>query len=258
MSSSPEDPVLLERRGGLALLTLNRPRVHNAVDRPMIRRLEQHLDTLDAHPEVRVVVLTGAGGRTFCAGSDLEEFTRPGARERGLEIVTRMQAVLDRLSTGPRVTLAALDGGAYGGGCELITACHLRFAGEGARFSFRQAAMGVTTGWGGGGRLFRLVGRSTALRLLLGAEVLDAAEAHRLGLVDFLLPAGEALDSALAFAERILANGREAITGFLELADAAHRSPAEVLELERRLFVERYGGERFWGEVERWKARRGG
>ena len=256
MSPSPHAPAHLDLREGTAVLTLHRPEVHNAVDRPMIRCLEQHLDTLDATPAVRVLVLTGAGSKTFCAGSDLEEFTRPGARERGLEITTRMQAVLHRLSSGPRVTLAALDGGAYGGGCELLTACHLRFASEGTRFSFRQAAMGVTTGWGGGGRLFRLVGRSNALRLLLGAEILDATEAHRLGLVDFLLPPGEALPAALAFAECILANGPNAITGFLELADAAYRPLEEVLELERRLFVERYEGERFWNEVERWKAKR--
>ena len=138
-----------------------------------------------------------------------------------------------------------------------MTACHLRIGGEGSRFSFRQAAMGVSTGWGGGVRLFRLLGRSRALRLLLTADTVTADEALELGLIDFLVPSDRVLDEALALADRIAANAREPIAAFLQLARATDQEPHHSARaLERRLFADRWQDEVFWERVASWRDRR--
>ncbi len=119
------DDARLEVDGAVAVLRLTRPRVHNVVRMATIDRLETLLTRLDGMGEVRVVVLTGSGN-SFCAGSDLAELSELTDREQGLTMSPRMHRILDRLDSGPQVVLGALNGGAYGGGCELITACHLR------------------------------------------------------------------------------------------------------------------------------------
>ncbi len=251
------DPVLYERRGALALLTLNRPAVRNAVDAAMMARLEARLDRVEADDDVRVVVLTGAGSKGFCAGGDLAWFATLASRDDGLAMSRRMQAVLHRLWAGPRPVIAAVAGDAWGGGCEILTACHLRVAAESARFGFRQAAMGVVTGWGGGARLFHLVGRSHALRLLLTAEAVGAEEALRIGLVDRLAPAGEVLDQAAALGETIAANAPHSVRAFLGLAHAFDRAGgAAVTEEETRLFAHYWDGEHFRRRLAEWEARR--
>lgn len=250
--------VELEHRGAVAVLRLCRPQVHNVVRMATIQGLEDLLAHLDGTPEVRVLVLTGQGDRTFCAGSDLQELSELVDRPKGLEMSPRMHRILDRLDRGPQVVLGAINGSAYGGGCELMTACHLRLAASTARFSFRQAALGLTTGWGGGLRLFRLVGRSAALRLLLTADTITAPQALDLGLVDFLLPQEEVLSAALSLGQRIADNQPTSLRGFLALAEAAAGQSRESAEaVERQLFAERWHGETFWRQVEAWRRRKG-
>ncbi len=248
----------LEHHGEVAVLRLCRPEVHNVVRTATIQCLEDLLAQLDSTPEVRVLVLTGRGDKSFCAGSDLRELSELVDRPKGLEMSPRMARILDRLEKGPQVVIGALNGSAYGGGCELMTACHLRLAASTARFSFRQAALGLTTGWGGGLRLFRLLGRSAALRLLLTADTITATQARDMGLVDFLVPQEEVQSAALGLARRIAANQPTSLRGFLALAEAASsqsREPAEAVE--RQLFAERWHGETFWQQVDAWKRRKG-
>lgn len=253
--SMAADPLQLERRDGVLVVRLHRPAVHNAVDGAMLEGLEALVDGLEEDADTPAVVLTGAG-RSFCAGADLSHL---GALERhadGLELSRRMRRVLARLADGPRPVIAAVNGAALGGGCEILTACHLRLAADGARFSFRQAAMGVVTGWGGGARLFRLVGRSRALQLLLTAATVDAEEALRLGLVDRVVPAERVLAEALALAGTIAANSTDSVRAFLELARAWDReSPAAAAELEARLFERSWRGEHFRRKVREWQRR---
>lgn len=138
-----------------------------------------------------------------------------------------------------------------------MTACHLRVAAEGSRFSFRQAALGVSTGWGGGVRLFRLVGRSEALRLLLTAESVEVEEARRRGLVDFVVPRDQVLATTLDLAERIASNVAGSITAILELARAIDAGPLTTARaVERRLFAERWQDAPFWQNVAAWRDRR--
>ncbi|MEE8523233.1 MAG: enoyl-CoA hydratase/isomerase family protein [Thermoanaerobaculia bacterium] len=249
------DPVQLECRDGVLVVRLHRPAVHNAVDGAMLEGLEALVDRLEDDEDALAVVLTGAG-RSFCAGADLSHLGSLAAHDDGLELSHRMRHVLGRLADGPRPVIAAVNGAALGGGCEILTACHLRIAADSARFSFRQAAMGVVTGWGGGARLFRLLGRSRALLLLLTAATVDADEALRLGLVDRVVPADRVLAEALALAGAITANSVDSVRAFLELARAWDReTPAAAAALETRLFERSWGGEHFRRKVREWRRR---
>jgi len=228
--------VELEREGPVALVRLNRPEAHNAIDERVMTRLEELLDELDRAREVIALVLTGAGNTSFCAGGDLKHFATLPERAQGLAMSRRMQALLERLEDGPRWTLAAINGRALGGGCELITACHYRLAAAHARFAFRQARNGVVTGWGGGRRLLGMLRPSVALELLVGAREVGAEESAGIGLVDRVVPAERLLDEARRLAGEVARCSPRAVRGFLELAAAERRArlaPLAELETER-------------------------
>ena len=252
-------PVTFEAAGGIGVITLNRPEVHNAVDASVMQSLEEILDGVDRRPDLQVLIVTGAGRRTFCAGGDLKYFAGLKDRESGRAMSRRMSAILSRLADGPRPVIAAVGGDALGGGCEVLVACHLRVAAPTARFSFRQAAMGVVTGWGGGVRVLRLLGRARALRLLLSAETIDAAEARRVGLVDFVASDGNSvMEEAMALARRIAANAPESIAAFLELARTYEAEGSVVAErCEADLFAQGWVGEHFRRRITEWTEGRG-
>lgn len=232
--------VRLEIEGAIATLTLDRPAVHNAIDEDAMAALEVALDRIEAAPGVRAVILTGAGEETFSAGGDLRYFATLETREQARAMSERMQAILARLAGGPRLSVGAVNGHAYGGGCEILAACHLRISAGGVRFQLRQGAMGLSTGWGGGLRLMGLVGRSQALRLLALGEKVEAEEALRIGLVDRVVPRAELLPEARRWAASVAQRPAGSIGAFLELArlgtpaaDAASRARETELFLER-------------------------
>ena len=235
-----ESAATLELTGNVAVLTLNRPRVHNAVDQTMMAALEHALDRIEQSP-ARAVVLTAAGERSFCAGSDLRYFATLTEADQVRAMCARIQAILDRLYLGERPVIAAVNGNAHGGGCEILSACHLRLAPAEVRFQFKQAGMGVVTGWGGAQRLFRLLGTGTATRLLVTGRAFGGDEAVRLGFVDMLVPAEQLMAEAVALGEQIAAGAPLAVSSFLSLARAFHELPADQARaLETDLFVARW------------------
>ena len=240
--------LLFERDGATAILTLNRPGSANSVDEAMIDLWEGALGEIEADSELRAVILTGAGERSFCAGGDLEWFASITGKEEGAAMSARMSVLLDRMWRLEIPVIAAVSGAAYGGGCEVLTACHVRLASEGARFAFRQAAMGVVTGWGGAARLFRLIGAGRAMRLLLTAEPVDAAEARRIGLVDSVHPASDLLEVARETARHVAACGRDAVAGFLALARG---DEPDTARRESELFAELWGEPDFVQRINR-------
>ena len=253
-----DDSVTFQVTDNIGIICLNRPLVHNAVNAAMMARLETILDAIEDQPGIRVLILTGAGSRSFCSGGDLEYFASLDNHEDGLAMSQRMKLFLKRLADGPRPLLAAVNGATLGGGCEILVACHLRLTVSTAHFSFRQAAMGVVTGWGGGARMFDLLSHADALRLFLTAEQIDAYEARRIGLVDFVVDSPERLmDEALDLAGRIAANAPRSIAGFLELA-RTHRQAgsAAVDRRETELFAQEWGGDHFRNRVAEWPRRR--
>jgi enoyl-CoA hydratase len=238
-----EPRVLVERSGqagAVALLRLNRPEKSNAVDQALIEELDSRLAALEADRGCRVIVLTGAG-KSFCAGGDLDYFASLPPEEAAIPPATRMGLILDRLATGDRVAIAAVNGPAVGGGLETALACHLRLASESASFSMRHRDLGMSPGWGGGTRLLETIGVPAALWLLLTADTIDAGEALRLGLVHRVVPHRSLLEETLALATDIAARPRGSVAGFLRLA-AAYRTEgaAAARRLEAALFAERW------------------
>jgi enoyl-CoA hydratase len=230
----------------IALIYLNRPDVHHAIDDHTMKELEVTVDQVYAKESVRVIILTATGTETFCAGGDLHYFAGLKTGAQAAKMSNHMQKILDRLWSGDRVVIVAINGQALGGGCEIVTACHFRIAAENARFSFRQAANGIITGWGGGGRLFALLGRSRALRVLLLAEAMDAKQAEDLGLVDRVVANQYLLREALALAEKICEVPAGAVKAFLQLYRKYDRTVwQEVNQLETQLFSELWVEEDF-------------
>src|SRR5215469_5750107 len=169
---------------GVGLLTINRPAVHNAIGLTTMPELARVLDHLETTPRLAVLVITGAGNKTFISGGDLKELEQLTTHEAAAAMSRGMQTLMARLAELPMPVLGAINGDSFGGGCEVALACDIRIASSRARFAFKQVTIGITPAWGGRARVVELVGRSIALRIMLTGEVIDAAESLRIGLVD--------------------------------------------------------------------------
>lgn len=225
---------------GIAVLKVNRPRARNALNWSAQQRFADLVTAVSVNPKIRVLIITGSGNRAFVSGGDLKELIDHPQRSAGERLNRVMSAVLSDLTKLPVPVIAAVNGDALGGGCEIVTACDLRIAAEWARFSFAHVRNGLTTGWGGTGRLIRQVGQSQALELLLTARLFSAEEARRMGLVHRVV-AGQmdVLESARAWANELIVLPREALAATKTLAYAAgNMSLAELSELEAEQFVE--------------------
>jgi enoyl-CoA hydratase len=199
---------------GIATLTVNRPERLNAIDRAMMEELGVAIDELRARDDVGGIVVTGAG-RAFVAGADIAELAALGPDE-ALSLSRLGHGVFGRFESSPKPVVAAVNGFALGGGCELAMACHVRLASETARFGQPEAKLGLIPGFGGTVRLPRLVGAGMAAQLLLTGELIDAAEALRIGLVNRVLPANEVLPAAVALVRQMLANGPLALARVID------------------------------------------
>lgn len=200
------DLVLMETRGSVALLTLNRPEKLNALSYALVDRLMQLLDGIEDDGAVRAIVLTGAG-RAFSAGADIREFSesvRQGSEVAVRVFVRRGQALTARMEAFPKPIIAAVNGLAFGGGCEIVEAVHLAVASETAVFAKPEIAIGIPPTFGGTQRLPRLAGRKRALEHLLTGDTFSAQRACELGVVNCVVPPEELISSAFGLAERIL------------------------------------------------------
>jgi enoyl-CoA hydratase len=201
------ETLLVDRQGMLLTVTLNRPKQLNAINQTMVHELDQVAAGLEGEflsGGPRVVIVTGSGDRAFLAGADIAEFQGLTAMD-ALAFGQRIQRLYSRIESLPQVTIAAVNGFALGGGCELTQACDLVVAAEGARFGQPEVNLGIIPGAGGTQRLARLVGLHRAKELNFLGDMIDAAEAHRIGLVNRVVPADRLLDEARALAEKLLA-----------------------------------------------------
>ena len=201
----------------IATITVNRPDKLNALNDALMAELGRAIDEAVARDDVGGVLLTGAG-RAFVAGADIAELAGQSAVE-GKARAERGQRTFRRFETSPKPTIAAVNGFALGGGCELAMACHVRIASDAAKFGQPEVKLGIVPGYGGSQRLPRLVGKGRALQLLLTGEMIDAAEAFRIGLVNRLVPAAELITSARALLATMLAQGPLAIAQCIEAVD---------------------------------------
>lgn len=223
---------------GIALLRVNRPEARNALTWVAQTAFAEAVGDAGRDSSIRALIVTGAG-ETFVSGGDLKELATHPEAEAGERLNRGMSAALDSLSKLPYPVIAAVNGDAVGGGCEILTACDLRVASAGARFSFRQVQNGLTSGWGGTARLVALIGQSRAMELLLSGRTFDADEAFKHGLIQRIAPAGvDAIDAAYAWAGELSRLPRRALAATKELVHAAaHLPPADANRLEARLFI---------------------
>jgi enoyl-CoA hydratase len=201
----------------IATITVNRPDKLNALNDALMDELRTAIAEARRRRDVGAVLLTGAG-RAFVAGADIAELADQRAIE-GKARSERGQRVFRRFETSPKPTLAAVNGFALGGGCELAMACHMRIASEAAKFGQPEVKLGIVPGYGGSQRLPRIVGKGRALQLLLTGEMIDAAEAYRIGLVNRVVPAAELMPAARALLTTILAQGPLAVAHCIEAVD---------------------------------------
>ncbi len=222
-----------------AIVTLNRPELHNAVNEKVMDQLESILSEIEQDKEIRSMILTGSGDKTFCAGGDLAYFAGLTTRMEGQQVSERMREILDRIWNSNKVSIAAVNGLALGGGCEILTACHFRVAAKHATLCYRQAKNGIITGWGGGVRLFQLVGRQRGLRLLLTSETVNVDQAYKMGLVDFIVDSDQLLPACLEFVEKIQLNSQETNSAFLQMARSFGNTELEQTKsLEKEAFLD--------------------
>ena len=222
---------------GIRILTVDRPEKLNALNSDVLGQLGEAIDAAASDPALRCLVLTGTGDKAFIAGADIGELAKLTPVE-GREHSRRGQALLDRIESLPAPTIAAINGYAYGGGLELAMACTIRVASENARMGLPETSLGILPGYGGTQRLARHVGRARAFELVLTSEKgLTAVEAERIGLVNRVVPAGQALPAAMEIARKIRANGPTACRYALEAIRRGLDMPlSEGQVLEATLF----------------------
>ncbi len=230
------DHLLCEKRDGFAVVTINRPEKLNALNQKVMRELHACFEELRDDEGVRAVILTGAGEKAFVAGADIGELAvlTPAA---GKDMSVRGQRTLDLIENLGKPVIAAVNGYALGGGCELAMACTLRLASENARFGQPEVKLGIIPGYAGTQRLARLVGKGRACELILSGEPVNAADAYRLGLVNQVVPLAELMGAAEALVRKIIANAPLAIRYALEAVQhGLEMSEAEGQFLEATLF----------------------
>ena len=215
----PYSTLLFDVTDGIARITVNRPDKLNALNATVIAELGQAVARVETDDAIRGVLLTGAGPKAFVAGADIAELASQGPVD-GKARAQAGQLVFRRLERCGKPVIAAVNGFALGGGCELAMACHLRVASEGARFGQPEVKLGLGPGYGGTVRLPRLVGKGRALELLLTGEMIDAQEAWRIGLVNRVVPADRLMAEAEALLRKILENGPLAVRFVIEAVDA--------------------------------------
>ena len=233
MQTSSFENISLERDGAVAVITLNRPNVLNALNASLLAELASALKELDRSSDVRAIVITGSGTKAFAAGADIGELNSLPSPVDGAQKARDGQAVTLQIERLHKPVIMAINGFALGGGCELAMAGDIRIASENARFGQPEVNLGLIPGYGGSQRTTRLTGKGMAMYLCLTGEMIDAQEALRIGLVQRVVPQDALLDEAKKIANTIAAKAPLAIAAAKRAINGgAHLPIADALELE--------------------------
>jgi enoyl-CoA hydratase len=228
--------LLLEVENGIAVVTINRPKSLNALNSETLAELSECFSDIEKRDDVKVLILTGSGEKSFVAGADISEMVNNDAIG-GRKMALLAKAAFEKLENMRQVTIAAVNGFALGGGCEIAMACDIRVASENAKFAQPEVGLGTIPGFGGTQRLARLVGKGRAKELIFTTDMIDAQEAYRIGLANKVVPLAELLDKCKEMAKKIMAQSSYAVS----LAKAAINAGLDVdlnsgLKLEADLF----------------------
>ncbi|WP_027414478.1 enoyl-CoA hydratase/isomerase family protein [Aneurinibacillus terranovensis] len=245
--------ILLEKNAGIALVTLNRPEVRNAVSLEMTEELDRCLDLLASDPEVKVVIFTGAGDKAFVSGGDLEQFGTVRTKDKSYPMLMRVSRLLSKIDRFPKPTIAMINGVAIGGGCEFAASCRFRMASEEARLGFVQIGMHIITGWGSGTRLMEKIGTNRALQLLLTGEMIDANRGQEIGFIDSVHPHSRLKEEVLLFAGKIAGQPLSGIEAYMKIAKMVDaKLPVEVcIEEEVDMCSNLWGSDAHYGIVQK-------
>ena len=236
------ETLLLHVDGRIATISVNRPNKRNALSSTVRREIVEALDALRDHNDVRVVIFTGVGDKAFIAGADIGEFAQRTALEQRETMQGRR--IFDEIAAYAKPTIAMINGFALGGGCELAMACDIRIAARSAKLGQPEIKLGIIPGGGGTQRLPRLVGTGNALRLILTGDILEAEEAHRIGLVDILVDDAELKTRTTELAQTIASHSPVALRLAKAAVNAAYETPLSAgLALERELFITAFGSD---------------
>lgn len=230
------ETILFETNNRIGTVVINRPDKLNALNWQAKSELGSLFETVKSDPAIDVVIVTGTGEKAFVAGTDIKELTELDGRS-GKDFAVKGQQVFHLIENLGKPVIAAVNGYALGGGCELALACHIRIASENAKFGQPEVNLGIIPGYGGTQRLARLVGKGRAFQMILTGDPIDAQEALRIGLVNKVVPAGELRSAAEAMARQILGKGQVAIRLALKAVNMTQETNlTDGLDLEASLF----------------------
>jgi len=225
-----------ELKDNLCIVTVEREEALNAMNPTVLHELYDNVRSLINDKNIRAIIITGSGDKAFIAGADIklmEKLDKKGGKEFG----ELGQKVTNLIEESPIPVIAAINGFALGGGCEIALACHLRFASKNAKFGQPEVKLGLIPGWGGTQRLPKIVGKGNAIELIIGGHIIDSNEALRIGLVNKVFDQDKLLDEAISFAKIITANGPFAVSQSLKcINDSSNYSLAEGLKKEVEQF----------------------
>ena len=224
----------------IGILTINREKVLNDLTPEVLKELNQLVISFIKNKKIGVIIITGSGKKAFIAGADIK-IMKSLDKKGGYEFSKLGQEVTQTIETSPKPIIAAVNGFALGGGCEISLACHLRFASDNAKFGQPEVRIGLIPGWGGTQRLPRIIGKGHAIELITGGQLIDSKKAFRIGLVNNVFAPDDLLKEVIKFAELILLNGPIALTDSLYCINIAAEKPiSEGLEIEAKIFGDRF------------------
>ncbi len=222
----------------IAVVTINRPEALNAMSQVVIVELQDAVEKCVDNDEVGIIVITGSGEKSFVAGADIKAMQTMSGRQ-AIEFSREGQDMTMVIENSPKPVIAAINGFALGGGCEIALACDIRIAADNAKFSQPEVALGIIPGWGGTQRLPRLIGKGRAIELIAGGEMIGANEALRIGLVNHVVPQTELMEKVLLLAKSILKNGPAAVGAALKCIHEGYDKHLENgLDIELNAFAE--------------------
>ena len=237
--------LFIQEEDGIVVLTLNREKALNALNGLTMEELEYAFaHDLPERQNIKGVILKGAGEKAFVAGADIKEFLEKDAAS-GRAMAKKGHDIYFSIERFSKPVIALVNGFALGGGCELAMACHLRIATESAKFGQPEVNLGIIPGYGGTQRLVQYVGKSKALELMMTGELIDAQEAYRLGLVNYVLPSGEAMEKAKRLINTIAKKAPIAIAKVIEAVNAYYEAGVDGFEVEVNAFGEVTGTDDF-------------
>lgn len=230
--------ILTHIEAGILTITINRPDKLNALNKTVIEELSQALEEVYHNPEVKSALLTGAGPKAFVAGADISEFVNLDVQLGKLLAQKGQREVFDKIENAPKPIVAAVNGFALGGGCELAMACHFRLASENAKFGQPEVNLGLIPGYGGTQRLTQLIGKGKAMELMMTAQMIDAKEAMQLGLVNHVTTSEELIPKTKEILQTIMSKAPLAISQIIALTNIAAKGDEQGLQKEILAFGE--------------------